>query len=384
MAVEIKIPTDESMDPKTGRYRNPFDAVLNKSQEKPVVVQFFAKWCGPCKVLKPHLKKVAKDTGDDWALAFVDVEKHKLAAINYNIRSVPTVKMFYKGEAIASFKGTKPAYIIKNWLDRNLPEEQEPNPYETANGLLRNGDVQGASIHLLEKLVEDNAEVPILKILLALQHAGKNNPQAMTIMNQVKIEGDHQELAKRVRDLIDMEMDEADTRTPNHSPYNPSSNSANDLINVGQINEAFLCKLIEDMVNEVRESQGVGTVQADSILVAAARDQNQYQLQHDILSHYQKDEQKKDVGKRVGSFGGDFRTVGENVQYQSFQVIIRNGQKGLVTESYIDMAQKMVRNWVHSPGHYKNMINPDFQYVGTAIGWNPENHAIFATQVFGG
>ena len=386
MKIKIKTPSKTSKSSKVKK-KNPFDAVLDKSQEMPVIVQFFTQWCGPCQALKPVMENAAKKAKGKWALAMVDVEQHQAAAMGYNIRSVPEVKMFYKGEPIAAFKGAKPEYIVQNWLDSNLPKKKRKNKYTDADNLLRNGNVHGAMSNILHILHQDNPDAPIAKILLALQSLGHNNAQAMMLINQVEKKGEFKDLVKSIRDRIDMDVDEKDHHTPTHSPYNPKTTktSANDRIDLRKFNHGLLVSLVEDLVNEVRSSRGANSLRGHSILEAAAKDQNEYQIKHDVLSHHQKNQRKKTVKNRVDVFGGkQFRTVGENVQYQGFQVVQRGNQVEIVTDTYIHLAQKLVENWVKSPGHYKNMINPNFDFVGTSIGWNPENRSIFATQVFGG
>lgn len=77
--------------------------VLNA--EKPVVVDFFATWCGPCKMLAPVLDEFAEENAGKYIVGKVDVDEDEDIAIRYGIRSVPTVKVFYKGEVVASKSG---------------------------------------------------------------------------------------------------------------------------------------------------------------------------------------------------------------------------------------------------------------------------------------
>lgn len=364
--------------------QNPFEAVLDKSHQLPVLVQFFATWCGPCKTLKPIIEKVAKNAKGKWALAMVDVEQHQAVAMGYNVRSIPEVKLFHKGEVIASFKGVKPDYLIEKWLQTNLPKKKKSSKFQVTDSLLRKGNVTGATTSLLMLLKEENPKLEMANILMALHAMGKNNAMAMQALNEVNPKSEYKNLVKQIKGMIEMDSDEKDPHTPTHSPYNPSSTSANDPINFKKFNEGLMIQLVNELINEVRKSQGAGALGKNRVLRSAAKDHNNYQIKHDILTHDQKDPRKRTVKNRVDSFGGKFRTVGENVQYQGMQVIQRNNRIEVISETYIQMAQKLVENWVKSPGHYQNMINPKFTLEGTAIGWNPENSSVFATQVFGG
>ncbi|MFD1144865.1 thioredoxin [Larkinella insperata] len=68
--------------------------------EKPVLVDFYADWCGPCKVLAPTLKQLAERTGDKLRVIKVDVDKSRWASSTYQIQSVPTMILFHKGKII--------------------------------------------------------------------------------------------------------------------------------------------------------------------------------------------------------------------------------------------------------------------------------------------
>jgi putative thioredoxin len=356
-----------------------FEKFEKKSQDKPVVIQFFANWCGPCKVLKPVLKKLAEENDGKWDLLMLDVEKYPEVAGKFNIRSIPTVHLFYKGSSIASFSGAKQSYIIQNWLDNHLGEIEEKD--ETL-ALLKQGNVGRAKEELMKYLDEQHPDSPVIKLLLALQHMGKNNPEAMQQLNKVDRTGKWGKLAKVIRDRIDIDNDEKDVHSPTHSPYYPAALDANSRIDINDFDTGFLNLLVHDMINEIREKKGLRTLKVDPVLEAAARDQNGYMIKFDVLTHHQDNTMKKTVMDRVKAFGGNFRRVGENVQYQGMQIRQKNNQQEIITDSYLNTAKKIVNNWVNSPGHYRNLIHPDFTFVGTSTGWNPENYSIFATQVF--
>lgn len=75
-----------------------FQEILNG--DTPVLVDFFAEWCGPCKVMAPELKKLADQHGDSLRVLKVDVDKNPQAAMHYEVRGVPTLILFRKGQQL--------------------------------------------------------------------------------------------------------------------------------------------------------------------------------------------------------------------------------------------------------------------------------------------
>ncbi len=94
--------------------------VIEKSRETPVIVDFWADWCGPCKMLGPTLEKVAKDYDGKFILAKALTDDNQAQAQKYGVMSIPSVKLFKNGEVTAEFIGAKSEDDVKKWLDENL------------------------------------------------------------------------------------------------------------------------------------------------------------------------------------------------------------------------------------------------------------------------
>lgn len=109
--------------------------VLEYSKQMPVVVDFWADWCGPCKVLGPILERLTQDAKGAFRLAKVDVDQNPNLALRYHVRSIPNVKAFKDGQLVAEFAGVQPEGKIREFL-RGLKPSEHDLVLEKAQGLL--------------------------------------------------------------------------------------------------------------------------------------------------------------------------------------------------------------------------------------------------------
>ena len=94
-----------------------FQEIIN--QDKPVLVDFFATWCGPCKMMSPILDDVKKRVGENASIIKIDVDKNPQAAATYQVRGVPTLILFKNGKPIWRQSGVVPANELEKLINTN-------------------------------------------------------------------------------------------------------------------------------------------------------------------------------------------------------------------------------------------------------------------------
>lgn len=114
--------------------------VISFSMNTPVVVDFWAEWCQPCKTLEPILERVIQEAGGSIRLAKVNIDQNPNLAIQYGVRSIPTVKAFVQGAVVAEFVGMQPPDRVRAFLDQLTPPSPIDLAVEKASNLLTLGN----------------------------------------------------------------------------------------------------------------------------------------------------------------------------------------------------------------------------------------------------
>ncbi len=138
--------------------------VIDTSRQRLVLVDFWAAWCGPCKMLAPVLEGLAEEYQGDVLVAKVDADHQADLAARYGIRSLPTVMVFKNGEAVEEFCGALPEYEVRAYIERHLVREAD-RLHADAMETYRRGDID-AALSLLKQTA--GAQPPRPEILMDL------------------------------------------------------------------------------------------------------------------------------------------------------------------------------------------------------------------------
>ncbi|WP_462320523.1 thioredoxin [Halochromatium sp.] len=141
--------------------------VIQGSFERPVLVDFWADWCAPCRQLMPILSRLAEEFNGQFFLAKVDTESEQALAAQFGIRSLPTVQLFKEGQAVDQFMGALPEGQVREFLSRHISRASD-RLLDQARQAMTNGDLTGAKtlIERAERDDPDNSRVFIAQVQL--------------------------------------------------------------------------------------------------------------------------------------------------------------------------------------------------------------------------
>ena len=169
--------------------------VIENSFHKPVLVDFWAEWCSPCKALMPVLAKIAEDYQGELLLAKVNCDIEQGVVMRLGIRSLPTVVLFKDGQPVDGFAGAQPESAIRAMLEPyvQLPAAPEADLLDSARAAFAEGRIGEAEALLKQLLSEDNQNAPAL-ILYARCLAERGElGEAETVLNAVPAGDDHKQ-----------------------------------------------------------------------------------------------------------------------------------------------------------------------------------------------
>ncbi|NPV75911.1 MAG: tetratricopeptide repeat protein [Anaerolineae bacterium] len=149
--------------------------VLSYSQNVPVVVDFWAEWCRPCKTLEPILEHLAHEANGSFRLARINVDESPNLAIRYGVRTIPTVKAFSGGEVVGEFAGAQPEARVREFINKITPPSPLTLALEKAESILATQNWSAAEIHFRNILAQnpDNLRA-LLGLAISLLPQGKS------------------------------------------------------------------------------------------------------------------------------------------------------------------------------------------------------------------
>jgi len=176
--------------------------VIQQSHHIPVLVDFWADWCGPCKILGPLLEKLAGKYKDQWKFVKLDTEKYPQLSAKYGIRSIPNIKLFVDGEVKDEFVGALPEKMIEEWLKKAIPSKYS-HMIKTAKELLEGG-TEDAAIRILEDVLNAESNNYEANILMAKALVFSKPEKSSAILEKAGEDQEYADTYESIKTIINL------------------------------------------------------------------------------------------------------------------------------------------------------------------------------------
>lgn len=232
--------------------------VIEQSFNKPILVDFWAEWCGPCRILTPVLEKLSEETSD-WIFAKVNTEELREEAARFNIRSIPNVKLFKDGKVIDEFVGALPESHIRKWLEKAIPGKSKILAAEIQK--LFYGDNISAAYKKLDELHEIDPKGKKYNLLFALLNLFEKTGEAETLLQNYEPDVEDSQLFSAIVELISaIKINPSDL---------PESSAKNLFMNaLAKLKEKNFDDALSDFIDSIREERYYRDDSARKICIA--------------------------------------------------------------------------------------------------------------------
>lgn len=159
-------------------------AVVEESRRRPVVVDFWAPWCGPCRTLGPILERLAAQAGGAWLLAKVNADEDPEVAARFDVQGIPAVKAFRDGEVVSEFVGALPEARVRSWLEGVVPGPAD-EAFAEAQALLDTTKHAAAREALARVLSLRPAHAGALLALAELELADGRRAEVLDLLDRI-------------------------------------------------------------------------------------------------------------------------------------------------------------------------------------------------------
>ena len=276
--------TTYSFDTATESFEND---VLKASEKVPVLVDFWAPWCAPCRALKPILEKLAGEYQGRFLLAKVNSDEHPQLSAQFGVRGIPNVKAFVDGKLADEFTGALPESGVRAFIDRLIPTPGE-KLRRTARAFVTQGDFDEAERHLRSALELEPANHAVRLDLVELLLAKNSHAEAAEMFAPIP-ERERDERADRLYTALELwkrsrqlpALEELEAKLAANPDDLPSRLALGERLIADQRYEPALAALLE----VVRRDRGALRTSARKLMVEVFR---LTEDQAELVSEYRK------------------------------------------------------------------------------------------------